>query len=191
MKNNDFAMLIVAILFIALASSGMNMITGSSSVTAEAGSVVEIPWSFVYNDGWFLGYDTDGRILVKDMTTDNYDILVWAGAVSDGKTYSSTFNYQVPDTVGEYKINIVSDIWNPRVNDYVNSGGFYITFNVVLSLPEVDDDGVVNDGGVVPDDIPTDQTVEAAILGDSLTDKILMLLDLIKALFENLFGGTK
>ena len=52
--------------------------------------------------------------------------------------------------------------------------------------PPADDD---EDSGVVPDDTPIDQTVDAVILGDSLWDKAAVLWELIKVFFEQLLGG--
>ena len=204
MKNNDFAMLIVAMLFIALASSGMNMITGSSSVTAEAGSVIEIPWSYVYDNDFFFGSSTSARVILDEQWTGGQvDTVIWSQQVSADQTYSDTFNYEVPNTEGTYKIEIRSEDWSG--DHWVDTGQFIVTITVTLpeyEEPDIpaDDPPAVDDppaededlgSGVVPDDTPTDQTVEAVILGDSLTDKISMLWDLIKIFFENLFGGTK
>ena len=201
MKNNDFAMLVVAILFIALASSGMNMITGSSSVTAEAGSVIEIPWSFKYTDGWAYGTSTNSRIMLDRIDFGGVNEMVWDGPIVDGQTKSGTFKFRVPDTEGEYKIKVIAEIWVMSKSRWAEDGVYYVTITVipkpydepdapvdppVVDPPTTDDD---LDSGVVPDDTPIDQTVEAAILGNSLMDKLSVLWDLIVTFFENLTGA--
>ena len=195
MKNNDFAMLIVAILFIALASSGMNMITGSSSVTAEAGSVIQIPWEYKYDNNFF-GSKTTARMILDEVGFGKVDQVVWTQTVSLGQTYTGSFNYQVPSTEGIYKIRYSSEEWSG--SRYTGTGQFELTITVTLPEYEEPEDEVPdetetetptgNESGIVDDTVPIDQTVEAAILGNSLMDKLSVLWALIVEFFETLVG---
>lgn len=206
MKNNDFAMLIVAILFIALASSGMNMITGSSSVTAAPGDVINIPFSFQYDDGDWFGSPTSVRLVLDEVGFGDGDEVVYSGTAVNDQVVSGSFNYEVPNTEGVYVIDLIYEMWYAGGSRWVTGAGSY-SVTITVTLPEyeepdipADDPPVVEDppaededlgSGVVPDDTPTDQTVEAVILGDSLTDKITMLWELFKAFIAELIGGTK
>ena len=197
MKNNDFAMLVVAILFIALASSGMNIMSGSGSVTVAPGEIIEVPWSFKYTDGGFYGSPASARLVLDEYQFGSGDVVVWTGEIKDGVDYSGTYNYQVPAVEGTYVIRTNAEVWySGKWRDY----GTYIhtitvetpTYEepegpIVPPVPPTEPD--VEDGGVVDDDIPIDQTVEAVILGDSFMDKIVMLWDLLVQLFENLTGA--
>ena len=198
MNNKDFSMLVIAALFLVMASGGMNMITGSSSVTSAPGDVIEIPFSFVYDNGWAYGSPNGARVVIDPQWGDSSDEVVWAGSVVDGETYSDSFNYQVPNTEGIYSLKIRYDDQTP--NGWTDgSGSFTLTITVETPIYEEPDIPVEDpleeeeegdDGsGVVPDDTPIDQTVEAAMLGDSLLDKISVLWDLIVAFFEKLTGA--
>ena len=201
MNNKDFSMLVIAVLFLAMASGGMNMITGSSSVTSAPGDIIEIPFSFTYDNGWVYGSPNGARVVIDPQWGDSSDEVVWAGSVVDGETYSDSFNYQVPNTEGIYSLIVRYDDQTPS-GWTDGSGSFVLTITVETPIYEEPDDPVdppesetptdpeEDDGsGVVPDDTPIDQTVEAAILGDSLLDKISVLWDLIVSFFEKLIGA--
>ena len=200
MNNKDFSMLVIAVLFLVMASGGMNMITGSSSVTAGPGDVISIPFSFEYDDGDWFGSPTSVRLVLSNI--DGTDEVVYSTTASDGQICSGSFNYEVPDTEGVYYIHMVYEMWYAGGNRWVEGAGSY-TVTITVELPAYEepdnstdgdeDSGVVSDddedSGVVSDDTPIDQTVDVAILGDSLWDKVAVLWELIKVFFEQLSGG--
>ena len=200
MNNKDFSMLIIAVLFVLFASSGMSMVTQSSTLSAETSAVIKVPWEYEYDNGDFFGSSTNARILLEEQWTGGKYEIIESLSVSDGQTYTGSFNYQVPDIEGYYDVEVRVEEWSG--DSWVTAGRFFLRLTTTLPeyvepddpivLPVVDppaDDGT--DSGIVDDDTPIDQEVEAAILGDSLTDKIRLLWDLIVAFFEGLIGGTK
>ena len=192
MKNNDFAMLIVAIIFIVLASSGMTMLTGSSSVTAAPGDVIQIPWEYKY-DTSFFGSTTSARITLDEVGFGGDDTVAWDKSVSLGQTYTGSFNYQVPNAEGTYKIRYTVEEWS---GGWSSTGRFELIITVTLPEYEEPDihvdppaDGDDLGSGIVDDTVPIDQTVEAAILGNSLMAKLSVLWVLIVEFFETLTGA--
>ena len=200
MNNKDFSMLIIAVLFVLFASSGMSMVTQSSTLSAETGSVIKVPWEYVYDNDFAFGTSTNARLVLEEQWTDGAYESIWSQSVSKDQTYTGSFNYQVPDIEGYYDVEFRVEEWSG--DSWVTAGRFFLRLTTTLPEYEEPDDPIVppvidlpvddeTDSGIVDDDTPIDQEVEAAILGDSLTDKIRLLWDLIVAFFEGLIGGTK
>ena len=198
MDNKDFLMLVIAALFLVMASGGMNIMSGSGSVTAAPSEVIEVPWNFEYTDGAFYGSPASARLVLDEYQFGGVDEVVWTGEIKEGIEYSSVYNYQVPAVEGTYVIKTNAEVWySGQWRDY---GIYTHTITVVIPVYDEPETPVVppvvdtpadddKDSGVVPDDTPIDQTVDAAILGDSLWDKVAVLWELIKVFFEQLLGG--
>ena len=155
MKNNDFAMLIVAILFIALASHGMDMVATSESVyTVQPGDIAVIPFSVsktwsddTFSSGYSLTLDPAG-----DATKAFYGgnkFQVYEGVCHEGETVSDSFTLNTPMVEGTYSFTI------RYMTNRVSDGKDIVMTDSSFSIKTVNDpvvnDPVVNDSVVLND----------------------------------------